>query len=64
MTITKERLLALTDGLEADDLVDLSELLKEASEAENDRIEALEERQESSGFYAFQDAMWNMRNER
>ena len=64
MTITKERLLALTDGLEANDEVDLNELLREASEAESDRVEALEERQEVSGFYAFQDTMWNMRNER
>ena len=62
--MTKAELIAMVDGLDDVDEVDIGLLEREAAEERERRIEDLEERQHQSGFYAFQDQMWNWRNER
>ena len=65
--MTKAELVKLLDGVDDDyelDPWEIRRLEREAAEERERRIEELEERQHESGFYAFQDQMWNWRNER
>ena len=62
--MTKAELLALTEGLDDDDEVDIYALQREKAEAHERFVEELEERQHQSGFYAFQDRMAMLRGER
>lgn len=69
--MTKAELVELLEVYDDDAELTAGELSRLAREYEREKYEAreefiemLEERQEQSGFYAFQDAMWNWRNER
>lgn len=60
----KEQLIDLLNGYEDDEEIDLNELVRDLEDERERKIEELEERQHDSGFYAFQDAMYNWRMER
>ena len=69
--MTKAELLEYIDGLDDDCEIDTYELERiereierEKAQARDEYIEMLEERQEASGFYAFQDTMAMWRFER
>lgn len=60
----KEQLIDLLNGYEDDEEIDLNELVRDLEDERERRIEEIEERQHDSGFYSFQDAMYNWRMER
>ena len=67
--MTKRQLIDVLDEFDDDEEIDFGEVdfvgyFRELEEAESERIEALEERQHATGFYAFQDKMAMMRFER
>ena len=65
--MTKAEWIKLLDAYDDDaDITesDLQWIAREAALAHEELVERLEERQEQNGFYAFQDMMWNWRNER
>lgn len=60
----KAQIMDYIDGYDDNEEISINEMLRDIAEAERERIEALEERQHQSGFYAFQDLMDMRRNER
>ena len=66
--MTKQELIDLLDSYDEEQEIDLSRLAREIEREqaeEHERfIEELEERQHQSGFYSFQDELYNWRMER
>ena len=62
--MTKAELLALVDGLDDEDEVDIRQLERDRAERHAELVEEIEERQHQSGFYAFQDRLEMLRRER
>ena len=65
MIITKKQVLEYLDKYyDDDDEVDLDEVYNAIYERHARLVERLEEEQHETGFYSFQDKLYNWRNER